>query len=439
MLKTIKRLSARLSTSKRAAAVAVSLAAGFAVPQVHAQYIRTDGTRIVDANNNPIYFVGMNLGNWLVWEGYLMMGDYSFRTHDQFFNSLKSVLGGFDQAMAFERQWRLNYVNEQAIIDLRNLGFNSVRVPFNYNMFWYNGAVSDGGFEYLDRLISYCRGRGIYILLDMHAAPGYQNPGDHSNNNNSNSSQPRGSVKFWDGDNVDIAAKVWRHIANRYKNEPVIWGYDLLNEPVPQDGREYELLPSMVKIRNAIREVDNNHIIVVEGSWWGSDMSKIDWSNPTTQQRTGIRAKWDNNLVYETHHYVGGNAGAINDLNGRRDITNRLNIPLILGEYGEDTPAILRAETDWATRNIAGYFPWSFKKMIHDKSLWTIQPNNIYNQVRTSINNGSYFVNGAAQGMVDFANNNIGNGRPLVWHQDFYDAVRPINIPGRQRSTVTPK
>ncbi|RYZ84756.1 MAG: endoglucanase, partial [Moraxellaceae bacterium] len=395
-----------------------------------AQYVHTEGTKIVDGTGKPIFFSGMNLGNWLVWEGYLMMGDYNYRTHTQFFNSLKNVLGGFDQAMAFEHQWRLNYVNEQAIIDLKNLGFNSVRVPFNYNMFWYNGAVSDGGFQYFDRLIEYCRKHNVYILLDMHAAPGYQNPGDHSDNINSNSSQPRDSVKFWDNGNVDIAAKVWRHIANRYKTEPIIWGYDLINEPVPQDGREYELLPSLIKIRNAIREVDPNHTIVAEASWWASDMSKIDWSNPTTQSRTGVSSKWDNNLVYETHHYVFGNAAAVQDLNGRRDVTNKLGIPLILGEMGEDTPAILRTMSDWATNNIAGYFPWSFKKMSHDRTLWTIQPNAIYNQVKTSINSGEYVVSGAAQGMVDFAQRNIANGvAGLQWHQDFYDSVRPVNVP----------
>lgn len=423
---------------KALACVTFSALASFTAMNSHAQYVHTNGTQIVDGNGQPLFMSGINLGNWLLWEGYLMMGDFNYRTHTQFFNSLKNVMGGFDQAMAFEHEWRMNYVTDKAIADLKSLGFNSVRVPFNYNMFWYNGAVSDHGFQYLDRLIEFCRNHQVYILLDMHAAPGYQNPGDHSDNVDSNSSQPRDSVKFWDGNNVEIASQVWRHIANRYKNEPIIWGYDLINEPVPQDGREYELLPSLIKMRNAIREVDNNHTIVAEASWWASDMSKIDWTDPTTQARTGITSQWDHNLVYQTHHYVFGNQGAIADLYPRADLTNRLNIPLILGELGEDTPAILSEMTQWSKNNIAGYFPWSFKKMSHDRTLWTIKPNDIYNQVKNSINNGEYFVSGAYEGMMDFARNNIANGAPgLEWHQSFYDAIKP-DMPEPPASSTGP-
>lgn len=415
----------RVTSIKHTASAVTLLAACLFNSEASAQYVHTNGTQIVDENGAPLYLSGMNLGNWLLWEGYLMMGDFNYRTHTQFLNSLSTTFGDMNKAKEFENQWRLNYVTEQAIIDLKNLGYNSVRVPFHHNMFWQNGAVSDAGFVYLDKLVAYCKAHKMYILLDMHAAPGYQNPGDHSDNMDSNSSQPRASVKFWDGNNITIASQVWQHIADHYKNEPTIWGYDLFNEPVPQDGREYEMLPSLIKIRNAIRQVDNNHIIVAEGSWWGSDMSKIDWSDATTQSKSGVNSRWDNNLVYETHHYVNGNAAAINDLNGRVAITNKLNIPLILGEYGEDTPTILRTMTDWAAANIAGAFPWTFKKMNQDKTLWTVNPNAAYQAVVSSINSGSSNP-GSYTGAIDFAKNNIANGSAgLVWHQDFYDATKP--------------
>lgn len=392
-----------------------------------AQFVHTQGTKLVDGNGNELKLQGINLGNWLLWEGYLMMGDFEYRTHTQFLNSLSAAFGNnMTQAKEFEHQWRLNYVNEQAIIDLKGLGFNSVRVPFHYNMFWKNGQLSNDGFQYFDRLIAFCKPRGIYILLDMHAAPGYQNPGDHADNMDSNNNQPRNSVKFWDGNNVAIASQVWRHIAARYANEPAIWGYDLINEPVPQAGREYELLGSLIQMRNAIREVDNNHVIVAEGSWWGSDLNILDWTNAQTRAATGVTAKWDSNLVYQTHHYIGSDPAAINDLNPRVALTNRLNIPLILGEYGENTNAILRAMTDWSIANNVGYFPWSFKKMSHDKTLWTIQPNAIYNSVKSFIKNGGTPPANAYSGMINFAQNNIGNGAAgLQWDQGFYDAVKP--------------
>lgn len=391
---------------------------------VSAQYVHTDGTQILDENGDELYFVGMNLGNWLLWEGYLMMGDFNYRTHTQFFNSVKDAFGGdINKALEFEHQWRLNYVTEQAIVDLKSLGFNSVRVPFNYNMFWDfdNKQPSSGGFFYLDRLVDYCRNQGVYILLDMHAAPGYQNPGDHSDNVNSNASQPRETVTFWDGNNVDVAAQVWRHIANYYKNEPVIWGYDLINEPVPQPGREFELLGSLITMRNAIREVDNNHIIVAEGSWWGSDMQKIDWMDPETQNITGINYRWDNNLVYQTHHY----STDVSLLDGRLAICDKLNVPMILGEYGESDNGNLRNMTDWCIENDVDYFPWSFKKMSHDKCLWTIHPNEPYNQLKNFINSGGTPPASLYDDMIDFCQNNIANGAPgLSWDQGWYDAVK---------------
>jgi endoglucanase len=405
-----------------------------------AQYVKASGTKIVDENGAELYFHGMNLGNWLLWEGYLMMGDFKFKTHTQFLNNLTTVFGDAAKAKEFEKQWRLNYVTEQTIVDLKKLGYNSVRVPFHHNMFWQNGAVSNAGFVYIDNLVRWCRTQNMHILLDMHAAPGYQNPGDHSDNINSNSNQPRDSVKFWDGNNVSIASQIWAHIANYYKNEPVIWGYDLVNEPVLQAGREYELAASMVAIRNAIRQVDNNHIIVVEGHWWASQLQFLDWTDATTQSKTNIRARWDNNLVLETHHYVFGNAGGIAELYLRDDITNRMGVPLILGEYGEDTTANLRTMKDWSTANIAGDFPWSFKKVFHDKTLWTVPQNDVYKSVVAAINAGTSLPS-SYNGMISFAQNNIANGKPgLVYHQDFYDGTKPAcstKAPGNLTGTAS--
>ena len=408
--------------TKLTQAVACSTLLSFTLAQpAVADFVSTDGTKIIDEQGNELFLSGINLGNWLVWEGYLMMGDFNYRTHTQFFNELSSALGSSDRAAEFEYQWRLNYVDEQAIADLKALGFNSVRVPFNYNLFWWNNQLRDNGFEYFDRVIEWCRKYDMYVLLDMHGAPGYQNPGDHADNVNSNASQPRDSVTFWDGNNVQVAATIWRHIANRYKDEPVVWGYDLINEPVPQDGREYELLPSLITLRNAIREVDNNHIIVAEGSWWGSDLSKIDWTNGQTQAQTGINYQWDSKLVYQIHHY-----GPVADTMGREDITNNLNIPLIIGEYGETDEANLLAITNWAKQELAGYFPWSFKKMSHDRTLWTVPANSDYEQVKAYINHGGTPPTHLYDAMISFAQNNVRNGHSShTWHQGFYEGVKP--------------
>ncbi len=141
---------------------------------VASAFVHTSGTKILDENGEPLFFSGINLGNWLVWEGYLMMGDFNYRTHTQFFNEISAALGGDDKAKEFEYQWRMNYVDEKAIADLKELGFNSVRVPFNFKLFYRDNMIVDDGFEFFDRVISFCRTHGMYVLLDMHGAPGTQ-------------------------------------------------------------------------------------------------------------------------------------------------------------------------------------------------------------------------------------------------------------------------
>jgi len=383
-------------------------------------FVHTRGTRLLDERDNDLYLRGINLGNWLVWEGYLMTGDFSFRTHSQLFAGFAAAFGSGERAAAFEYAWRLHYVDERAIADLSGLGFNAVRVPFHHTLFWSGGQLRDDGFEFFDRVIEACRAHGMYVLLDMHGAPGYQNPGDHSGNEDSNLSQPRASVRFWDGENIRVAATIWRHIAARYKDEPVVLGYDLLNEPVPQEGREYEHLPSYVTIRDAVRSVDPNHVIVAEGSWWGSDLSKLDWEDPTVRQRSNISAAWDDNLVYELHHY-----GPAADTFGREAVTQRLNVPLILGEYGETDENNLRATTDWAQSVLVGSFPWSFKKVLLDRALWTVPSNADYDAIRAFIVRGGPAPSDRFDAALAFARRNTRNGHPgMAWHPSFYDAIK---------------
>ncbi|RYZ50689.1 MAG: hypothetical protein EOP07_22520 [Proteobacteria bacterium] len=150
-------------------------------------------------------------------------------------------------------------------------------------------------------------------------------------------------------------------------------------------------------------------------------MTKIDWEDGTVQAKTGIKAKWDDNLMYEIHHY-----GPVADTMGRETISNRLKVPLILGEFGENDEAVIDATNRWAKQKLAGAFAWSFKKMSHDKTLWTIPPNASYDKIRNFINNGGYAPTDEYEAMISFAKTNIKNGHPsIVWHQSFYDAISP--------------
>lgn len=400
----------------------------------YAQYVRANGNQIVDESGQPLFFNGTNLGNWLLWEGYLMMGENGYLTHSQFLNKLTAAVGNRTKAKAFEREWRLNYVTRETIDELVGLGYNSVRVPFHYEMFYDKGTkqLTNEGFEYIDNLIEYCRDKKMYILLDMHAAPGYQNPGDHSDNQNAlgrtddwGKAEDRKTVGFWEGtvngaigENVRIASQVWRHIALKYKDQPIIWGYDLINEPVTREGEGNRLMPSFKAMIDAIRDVDPNHIIVLEGDWWGSYMNVFD--GPML----------NNNIVLQTHHYVHGNQGDIALLHERADLADKLNVPIILGEFGEDRLDYLREIANIARARYDGSFAWSFKKVTMDKTLWRINPTTAYSNVINAIKRNTTVSDSDYQGAMQFAQYNIRNrALGLDWFQDFYEkTTNPLNV-----------
>jgi hypothetical protein len=215
----------------------------------------------------------------------------------------------------------------------------------------------------------------------MHTAPGYQNPGHHSDNPNE---QVRESVGFWaDWNNVQLAAKVWGHIAKRYANEPLIWSWDLLNEPVTRNDREKARLEESYRVMGAaIRTVDRNHILSIQGDWWGSDFSPLG-------------KKWDERLVFQTHHYPEQGIREPHDakkggLGDRLRKARSIGVPLWLGEFGENTPDVLRDMADWATRNSIGYAPWSFKRIETDRALWSIRKTAGYQAVIDYIKRETY-------------------------------------------------
>jgi endoglucanase len=349
----------------------------------HAQFVHTKGTQIVDPNGKPLLLVGPNLGNWLVFEGYMLdVDEPGWSTPSGFRTGIKYALRGDEQRTAqFVRKWRDSYVTAETVREIKQLGFNSVRVPFSHRLFWNGTALTDDGFEYFDRIIQYCRDAGLYVQFDMHTAPGYQNPGHHSDNPNE---QVRASVRFWaDWDNVELAARIWGHIARRYSDEPVIWSWDLINEPVTRNEQEQARLEESFRVMGAaIRAVDRNHILSIQGDWWGSDFGPLN-------------EKWDEHLVFQMHHYPAQDVKEPHDthpggLGDRLRKARQVGVPLWLGEFGENTPDVLRDIADWAQRNGVGYAPWSFKRIDTDRALWSIRKTPGYQAVIDYIKSGTY-------------------------------------------------
>jgi endoglucanase len=323
-------------------AAAVVLVCSASVAQQ--SFVHQRGRELVTPDGKPLMLRGINLGNWFEPEGYMFHldgGPQSPREIEAFFNELV----GPEDAAKFWRQYRAEYITQADIQAIRREGFNSVRIPLHYKFF--TGAPGEGseGFPLLDQVIRWSRDAGLYVVLDMHCAPGGQT--------GTNIDDSWGYPWLYDSEEAQRQTiDVWRRIAAHYKGDPTVLGYDLLNEPIPHYPRlqQYnsKLEPVYRRITAAIREVDRNHVIILGGAQWDSNFKVFG-------------PPFDSNVVYELHKYwMPPTQAAVQEY---VDFRERYNVPLWLGESGENTD-------DWIAKFVAvldtnkiGWAFWPYKKM----------------------------------------------------------------------------
>lgn len=235
--------------------------------------LKVKGRDIIDQKGKKVYLRGVNLGGWLMMEGYILHGR-NFAEH--IFKKEFTRHNGRRQLQDFVQAYRKNFITYQDIRRIKKLGANCVRVPFNYRLIRH-----DKKWDYLDNAIKWCRREGIFCILDLHAAPGAQNADWHSDSD--------GRALLWKEKKLQKEYfAIWHRIATRYKNEATVAGYDVLNEAVvknPQTLRKF-----YHKAVKEIRKVDKNHIIFLEANLWGQQLKPL--GKPT-----------DKNVAYSIHVY----------------------------------------------------------------------------------------------------------------------------------------
>ncbi len=319
---------------------------GFFVNLILSQgFLHVDNGQIVEGNGEPILLRGFGLGGWLVPEGYMLQNlGYidGFESPTEIENHIEDLIGA-ELAAEFWDLYRSSYVNKADIDQLAEWGMNHVRVPFHYKQFSEQpGTINPLGYEIVDSLISWCEPYNMYIILDMHCAPGAQNSGPISDSD--------GTARLWLEDEYkEHAIEIWKDIATYYADNSLIGGYDLINEPVLPDGiSSMDLRELYIDITNAIREVDQNHIIYVEGNWYGTDF-------------TNLTPPWDVNMSYAFHKYWGD--VTINTIQSYLSMSNNYNIPLWLGETGENSNHWYYEIVKLCEDNNIGWNWWTHKKI----------------------------------------------------------------------------
>lgn len=314
-------------------------------------FLRTEGQNIVDEDGNNVLLRGMGLGGWMLQEGYMMLsGDVANTQHT--YKEKMTELIGQDGMEAFYDAWLNNHCTKRDIDSLKAWGFNSVRLPMHYNLYTLpiqdepvtgQNTWLDRGFEMTDSLLAWCEANEMYLILDLHAAPGGQGYDEAI------SDYDPDLPSLWESaENRSKTVALWGQLAERYADEPWIGGYDLLNE-VNWNLPGGALLKSLyVSITNEIRAVDNNHIIFIEGNWFANDF-------------TGLTPPWDDNMVYSFHKYWSINDDA--SIQWVLDMRNQLNVPLWMGEAGENSNTWFRDAIALFEGHNIGWAWWPMKKL----------------------------------------------------------------------------
>jgi endoglucanase len=333
-------------------------------------FLRTQGQDMVDEDGNKVLLRGVGLGNWLLPEGYM----WKFRDggdRPRRIEKIVSDLIGQQDAARFWSEYRRDYIAEADIARIAELGFNSVRPALNARLFLTEGdnaVYVDEGFALLDNLVGWCRTHGLYVIIDMHGAPGGQTG---ANIDDSPNDEPG---LFIDKRNQDRLVDLWVKIAARYKDEPAVAAYDLLNEPLPQRtgaAAKYkdQLEPLYKRITTAIRRVDARHMITLEGVDWANDWSVFG-------------PPFDDNVFYQFHFYCWARPTQLNDVSRFLEHRARLNTPVWVGETGEKDNAIYWATTQYFETNNIGWSFWPWKKMDATNGPYSVKPPQGWDAVR---------------------------------------------------------
>lgn len=359
--------------------------------------LRADGGRVVNASNQEVILNGVNLGGWLLMEGYIVKPGWQGINGKQTQGAVKRTLRNAGMSPAaietFFQGYRDNFITKPDLDYIASLGFNCVRLPLHYDLFltpaqravrdnvsygtttyasylssltsWYNSnqlfvdATNMEAYRRIDSTLAWARANRMYVILDLHAAPGSQG----TDNNIADILQP---LDLWNqAIYQDITDRLWAAISTRYRNDARVAMYDLINEPnnVPNN---LSIKNLQQRLLNTIRANGDNHLILFEGNGFGNDFNFMEKRNFTNTA----------NLVYNSHRYSGtgylldnnvttsdpGNANNLRTIGNLTRFRTDNSVPIWVGETGENTYGWMQD----AARNLnsvgIGWCHWTYKR-----------------------------------------------------------------------------
>jgi len=367
------------------------------------EILRTRANQIVTAGGQPIHLRGTCVGGWMNMENFI--NGYPGAEHT-LRAVMREVLGASKAEFFFDRLLD-HFFNESDIAFMKTYGATVVRLPMNYRHFESDAQpfhYLEAGFARLNKVVEWCAKHELYVILDLHSVQGWQNPSWHSDNANH-------ITLFWENPHYqDRFVALWEELARRYKGNPTIAGYNVMNEPVTNAPRgrfteaytsNWEVINRVYqRVVNAIRMIDPDHIIFLEGDLFSARFN-------------GFEPPAADNLVYSSHNYTpagfgpgvypGTFQGQHWDFEHQVEVflahpgtqyTRQHTVPLWVGEFGslyngpaEEVGDRLRAMDDEIrvfTMHDVHWTTWTYKD-VGVMGWVTLDPNSPYIQTIGSI------------------------------------------------------
>ena len=327
--------------------------------------LRVQGQEIIN-DQGPFLIKSIGTGNWMIQEGYMMQStDAGIGAHTQFRTKLEQEIGE-KQTTEFYQNWLDNHMTKADLDSMKTWGFNAIRPALHYK--WFTLPIQDepvsgqhtwvdAGFEKLDELMGWAAANQMYVMFDMHGAPGGQ--GKNSNINDYDETLPS---LFEDEANKDKLEALWIKLAQRYKDNPWFGGYDLINEPnwrLGDSGNENgcgtdnndELWDVHLRLTKSIRQIDPNNIIYLSGNCWGNNYNSFE-AHPLSS--------YDDNTVITFHKYW--NQNDQESIQWAIDMREQYSRPLWMSESGENSNQWFADAIHLFESNNIGWSWWPVKK-----------------------------------------------------------------------------
>ncbi len=365
----------------------VLYSATYSVPEQEAEIENNTGLvqakhrSLYDAEGNRLLLKGVNAGQILLQEGWmspfslapLYNEDGSYQkdkdnnilypefTEEEFRAGIKANpnLNSYDMEELMRIYWDNFFTEEDFRFIKEELGMNTIRFPIYYLNILEEDLTrkpEEEAFSYIDWFVEQAAKNELYIVLDLHGAPGSQNGREHSG------AAERVAGLWGSEEYIAATVDIWDFISTHYtetKPELGRWiaTYDILNEPeFVYDGKTTrECWEVFDRIYDAIRANGDRHVVTMEGCWgfYGlPDPKDYGWEN----------------VQYEYHWYNWSDSISLDVFRIYKDFSNigrDYEVPVYIGEF-----TMFEDREEWAEvlelfdkRNYS-WTVWSYKTVV---------------------------------------------------------------------------